>query len=111
MEEQINNPKIFPIDDTTAFPKNFKTIIKTVFKRLFRIYGHIYHSHIQKFVQLDAEAHLNSCFKHFYYFIEEFDLVDQHGLQPLQPLIDVIKKKEQYSQKMKYRPKFKNNFP
>merc|ERR1711971_1034953 len=69
VEDQINNEQIFPMEESNKFPKNFKTIVKTIFKRLFRVYGHIYHSHIQKYVQLDAEAHLNSCFKHFYYFI------------------------------------------
>merc|ERR1712176_938322 len=93
VEDQINNEQIFPMEESNKFPKNFKTIVKTIFKRLFRVYGHIYHSHIQKYVQLDAEAHLNSCFKHFYYFIAEHHLVDQHGLQPLQPLIDVILKR------------------
>eukprot|EP01084_Bolivina_argentea_P130556 230483_1 len=108
VEDQINNEQIFPMEEGNKFPKNFKTIVKTIFKRLFRVYGHIYHSHIQKYVQLDAEAHLNSCFKHFYYFIAEHNLVDQHGLQPLQPLIDVILKKDALTQKLKYQPKFKN---
>mmetsp|Transcript_58024 Transcript_58024/g.92169 ORF Transcript_58024/g.92169 Transcript_58024/m.92169 type:complete len:213 (+) Transcript_58024:47-685(+) len=108
VEDQINNEQIFPMEEANKFPKNFKTIVKTIFKRLFRVYGHIYHSHIQKYVQLDAEAHLNSCFKHFYYFIAEHNLVDQHGLQPLQPLIDVILKKDALTQKLNYQPKFKN---
>eukprot|EP00483_Globobulimina_turgida_P002479 UN02483 len=108
VEDQINNEQIFPMEEGNKFPKNFKTIVKTIFKRLFRVYGHIYHSHIQKYVQLDAEAHLNSCFKHFYYFIAEHNLVDQHGLQPLQPLIDVILKKDALTQKLKYQPKFQN---
>ena len=108
VEDQINNEQIFPMEEGNKFPKNFKTIVKTIFKRLFRVYGHIYHSHIQKYVQLEAEAHLNSCFKHFYYFIAEHSLVDQHGLQPLQPLIDVILKKDAITQKLKYQPKFKN---
>ncbi len=105
IENQINNPAIFPLDDGKNFPKNFKTIVKTIFKRLLRVYGHIYHSHIQKYVQLDAESHLNSCFKHFLYFIEEFQLVDQRELQPLMPLIEVMKKKDNVAQK-KYKPKF-----
>ena len=27
------------------FPKNFISVIKVIFKRLFRVYAHIYHSH------------------------------------------------------------------
>lgn len=69
-------------------PKNFFQIIKKVFKRLYRIYGHIYYSHCQEIKELGLEAHLNTAFKHFYYFINEFDLVSKKELAPLQELID-----------------------
>lgn len=52
----------------TPFPTNFKDVVKTIFKRLFRVYAHIYHSHFQKIVSLKEEAHLNTCFKHFILF-------------------------------------------
>ena len=50
------------------FPPNFRDVVKTIFKRLFRVYAHIYHSHFQKIVSLKEEAHLNTCFKHFVLF-------------------------------------------
>ena len=50
------------------FPSNFRDVVKTIFKRLFRVYAHIYHSHFQKIVSLKEEAHLNTCFKHFILF-------------------------------------------
>jgi MOB kinase activator 1 len=43
-------------------------VVKTIFKRLFRVYAHIYHSHFQTIVRLKEEAHLNTCFKHFAMF-------------------------------------------
>ena len=39
VENQINNSKLFPVDDGDDFPKNFKKICKTILKRLFRVYG------------------------------------------------------------------------
>lgn len=39
------------------------TQIKQIFKRLFRVYAHIYYSHFEKIVDLGEEAHLNTCFK------------------------------------------------
>lgn len=50
------------------FPPNFRDVVKMIFKRLFRVYAHIYHSHFQKIVSLKEEAHLNTCFKHFILF-------------------------------------------
>jgi MOB kinase activator 1 len=48
---------------------------------------------MEKIVSLGEEAHLNTCFKHFYYFIEEFDLVDRREMAPLQEVIDAILEK------------------
>ncbi|KAL5680553.1 hypothetical protein ACJX0J_006938, partial [Zea mays] len=51
------------------FPTNFRdVVVKTIFRRLFRVYAHIYHSHFQMIVKLKEEAHLNTCFKHFALF-------------------------------------------
>tara|TARA_R110002050_G_scaffold156883_1_gene285378 strand:- start:312 stop:464 length:153 start_codon:yes stop_codon:yes gene_type:complete len=48
---------------------------------------------MEKIVSLGEEAHLNTCFKHFYYFIEEFELVDRREMAPLQEVIDAILEK------------------
>lgn len=32
------------------------------------------------------EAHVNTCYKHFYYFVTEFDLLSQKELEPLKEL-------------------------
>ncbi len=78
------------------FPRNFRDIVKQIFKRLFRVYAHIYYSHFHKIVSLGEEAHLNTCFKHFYYFICEFNLVDKKEMQPLQELIDNLTKNDRH---------------
>jgi len=73
------------------FPKNFLNVVKVIFKRLFRVYAHIYHTHFQHIMNLRAEYHLNTCFKHFIYFIDQFNLVDQKELAPLAELIQQFK--------------------
>ncbi|MQL78048.1 hypothetical protein Taro_010476 [Colocasia esculenta] len=74
----------------SPFPPNFREIVKTIFKRLFRVYAHIYHSHFQKIVSLQEEAHLNTCFKHFTLFTWEFHLIEKGELAPLHELIESI---------------------
>jgi len=81
---------VFPPDEETAFPENFISIMKQVFKRLFRIYAHTYYSHAQQIIDLGVEAHLNSSFKHFYLFVKEFELVETIEMAPLQDRIDLI---------------------
>jgi hypothetical protein len=72
------------------FPKNFNSIEKTILKRLFRVYAHIYHQHFAEVVQLGEEAHLNTSFKHFIFFVQEFNLIDKRELAPLNELIDKL---------------------
>lgn len=76
------------------FPKNFLTIAKTILKRLFRVYAHIYHQHFKHVVSLGEEAHLNTSFKHFIFFVQEFSLIDKRELAPLQELIDRLANKD-----------------
>merc|ERR1719197_490110 len=94
VQEILDDETIFPSRVDVPFPKNFQSIIRQIFKRLFRVYAHIYYSHFHKIVSLGEEAHLNTCFKHFYYFITEFQLVDKRELAPLQELIDNLTKKD-----------------
>jgi len=61
--------------------------VKTVYKRLFRIYAHVYSTHFDQLRRLGANAHLNTCFKHFVYFTREFSLIDDDELAPLKKLI------------------------
>jgi Mob1/phocein family len=67
---QLDDPKIFPQQYGAPFPPNFEEVVRTIFKRLFRVYAHMYHSHFKHVCALGEEAHLNTCFKHFVYFTQ-----------------------------------------
>jgi len=99
VEDQINNEDIFPVQETQAFPSDFKVYVRDIFKRLFRIFAIIYHRHFQTIEKLDAAAHLNTCFKHFMFFVLEFNLVDEKEMKalkgPADRMIDEFKKQSQ----------------
>lgn len=63
------------------FPKNFMSVAKTILKRLFRVYAHIYHQHFDPVIQLQEEAHLNTSFKHFIFFVQ-VNWIGRCGLVP-----------------------------
>jgi MOB kinase activator 1 len=44
-------------------------------------------------MSMGLEYHLNTCFKHFIYFIDEFKLVDDKELAPLAELIQEFKER------------------
>ncbi|NXY38305.1 MOB1A kinase, partial [Pomatorhinus ruficollis] len=76
------------------FPKNFMSVAKTILKRLFRVYAHIYHQHFDSVMRLQEEAHLNTSFKHFIFFVQEFSLIDRRELAPLHELIEKLGSKD-----------------
>lgn len=88
IQNLLDNENIFPSKMGVPFPSNFLSTVKQMFKRLFRVYAHIYHSHFSKIVALGEEPHLNTSFKHFVYFVQAFNLVDKKDLQPLGELIE-----------------------
>lgn len=94
VQDQLDDELLFPSKIGVPFPKNFLSISKTILKRLFRVYAHIYHQHFKEVVMLKEEAHLNTSFKHFVYFIQEFGLVEKKELAPLQELIDRLTTKD-----------------
>ncbi|ERL87039.1 hypothetical protein D910_04441 [Dendroctonus ponderosae] len=95
VQDQLDDETLFPSKIGVPFPKNFQSIAKTILKRLFRVYAHIYHQHFSEVVQLGEEAHLNTSFKHFIFFVQEFSLIERRELAPLQELIDKLTAKEQ----------------
>ncbi|TSW89641.1 MOB kinase activator 1A [Bagarius yarrelli] len=47
-----------------------------------------------KKLHLQEEAHLNTSFKHFIFFVQEFNLIDRRELVPLQELIEKLGTKD-----------------
>jgi len=86
IHELMDDESIFPSEPEQQFPKGFATTIKNIMKRLFRVYAHIYLNHMNDI--REHHGHLNSCFKHFIFFSEEFDLVPKKEQVPLENLIN-----------------------
>ena len=110
ISKQLDDEKVFPA--VGAFPKNFKAVLAKILSRMFRVYAHLYHSHWDKIKALGADAHLNTCFKHFYYFAgarqqqrqqqtrlahsraaAEFDMIKEAELQPMASVVNKLKTK------------------
>lgn len=87
VEKQLADESFLPVEPGVDFQPNFKKGIRVIYKRLFRIYAHVFHSHFKEMVEQDADAHINHSFKHFIYFVKEFDLIDDTELEPLKDLV------------------------
>jgi len=82
-EAQINNESVFPVSTDVPFPKTFVSLCRKILTRLFRVFVHVYIHHFDRIVSIGAEAHVNTCYKHFYYFVQEIELVSPKELEPL----------------------------
>ena len=71
-----------------AFPKTFNALLRQLFKRLYRVYAHIYCHHYPVIVQLGLEPHLNTGFKHYVLFVDEHGLAS--GKDYWGPLADLV---------------------
>lgn len=88
----LDDETFFPQDDAGAFPKDFEKKIKKVFQRLIRVYAHWYRSHVEDFEKVGALAHLNTCFRHLYFFCVGNKLVEagSKDWEPVKTEIEVI---------------------
>jgi MOB kinase activator 1 len=68
----------------------FLADVKNVFKRLFRVYAILYHTHFNFVKELGASEHLNTCFKHFIYFSFQFDLIPSKEMVALDELTKMM---------------------
>lgn len=82
------------LNENADFPKNFDALSKKIFQRLFRIYAHCYHHHLEKMKEIGVLPYWNTSFRQFIFFSKEFDMIPQRQLDPLQVIIEKIYKSE-----------------
>jgi MOB kinase activator 1 len=90
VDHSLNDPKLFPSDPESPFPPNCIDMVKEIFKRLFRIYAHLYHHHREDMRNANAEDVMNKSFRHFIFFVQEFKLIPEDQLEPLRDLIVLL---------------------
>lgn len=92
VQGMLDDEAIFPSKIGVPFPKNFQATIKSIVRRLFRVYAHLYNHHFAQLCALSIEAHINTSYRHFLLFVTEFDLIDPKELAPLAELNETILK-------------------
>lgn len=87
VDAKLADESFLPVQPGEPFPATYKKGMRVIYKRLFRVYAHVFHSHFKEMLEDEADAHLNHSFKHFVYFVKEFDLMDSEELEPLKDLV------------------------
>lgn len=84
----LDDETVFPTKMGVPFPKQFPVLVKTIMKRLFRVYAHMYCHHFDEINELGLQVHLNTSLKHFVLFSKEFDILSRKDYGPLDELVD-----------------------
>ena len=69
------------------FPSNYQDIVKDIFRRLFRVYAHIYHSHMPFITSLQLDSQFFFSLKHYLHFVNQFSLVSPIDLLSLRDVV------------------------
>ncbi|CCE31230.1 related to lariat-debranching enzyme [Claviceps purpurea 20.1] len=95
VQSNIDNESVLPSKIGVPFPKSFPALVRQIFKRMYRVYAHIYCHHYPVIRELGLEPHLNTSFKQYVLFIDEHSLAsgrDYWG--PLGDLVDSMLKSD-----------------
>lgn len=95
IQDFFDDETVFPAKLNCPFPSKFVPLVKTIMKRLFRIYAHIYCHHFEEITELGLQTHLNTSLKHFVLFSKEFNLVNDKDFGPLEELVHVMVQSEE----------------
>lgn len=91
VESLINDEKIFVEEGSNkSFPKDFMNINKKIYQRLFRVYAHMYHHHLDDLKRCRISDNMNRSFKNFMAFTKEFKMIPDDQLVPLKTIIEQL---------------------
>ena len=88
--ECFDNRKIFPEEFTDKPPKKFMDTITKIYRRLFRVFAHLFYSHMDHLKAVEMDGIALQTFKHFYLFCEEYKLLKPEDCEPLSKMIESI---------------------
>ena len=83
ISKQLEKESLFPADKNSIFPQQYVNKVKSVVKRYFRIYAHIYHSHLNTLKDLKMDTAFLDSLAYFFYFIDLYSLIPLIDLRPL----------------------------
>ncbi|EAY03412.1 Mob1/phocein family protein [Trichomonas vaginalis G3] len=86
----LGDKHFFPSDHRSSYPKTFKPEISRLFRRLLRVYAHLYNHHTAVLKSCDALQHFNTSFTHFYKFTKYYNLIDEKEFKPLKKAIESL---------------------
>ncbi|CCE62805.1 hypothetical protein TPHA_0D01650 [Tetrapisispora phaffii CBS 4417] len=91
-QDQFDDETFFPSKTSGTFPNRFiQKVAIPILRRLFRVYAHIYCHHFNEILELNLQTVLNTSFRHFCLFVQEFQLLRPSDFGPLLELVNELR--------------------
>ncbi|PVU87287.1 hypothetical protein BB561_006398 [Smittium simulii] len=88
INQQIENESYFPSKQGNLFRDDFISVIApTIFRRLLRVYSHMYYHHLAEISKYGLKTMLNTSFHHFVLFATKFHLIEYNEFAPVREII------------------------
>eukprot|EP00007_Cunea_sp_BSH-02190019_P003726 CAMPEP_0174236740 /NCGR_PEP_ID=MMETSP0417-20130205/5774_1 /TAXON_ID=242541 /ORGANISM="Mayorella sp, Strain BSH-02190019" /LENGTH=1527 /DNA_ID=CAMNT_0015315423 /DNA_START=44 /DNA_END=4627 /DNA_ORIENTATION=- len=90
----ITHPDLFDFDQytTSSSRKRITSILQMLYKRVFRVYAHIYYHHWTRIKAFSVTDHFTACCNYHYFFgIENHLLHPKHDLSTISPIQSLLR--------------------
>ena len=88
VEHLFTDETLFPQEKDGPFPTKYVDRIRTITKRFFRVYAHIFYSHLDNLRQKGIEKVFYDSLTFFLMFTDNYSLMSPNDLRPLSLLIN-----------------------
>eukprot|EP00924_Labyrinthula_sp_SR-Ha-C_P008572 maker-scaffold_37-snap-gene-0.31-mRNA-1 protein AED:0.00 eAED:0.00 QI:34/1/1/1/0/0/2/131/266 len=95
IKQRVMDEDIFPMDEDTEFPGNFRKIVEKIMQRLFRVFAIVYSNPLLSGIKEGKRenqqiVHLKRVFKHFMYFCWEWELISNKETDCIYHVVDPL---------------------
>ena len=90
IKRNLSNEKLFPKESGTPLSEDAINILKTAYRRLFRIMAHMYMCHFSRIRKYDMEVVINTMLAHYTTFALQFNMIEAADLEMLGPVFKAM---------------------
>jgi MOB kinase activator 1 len=90
IKRALSNRKLFARESGTPLSAEAMGILETAFRRIFRVFAHMYTCHFVAIQKQGMEAAINTLLAHFILFALTFELIPEDELEMLEPVFRKI---------------------
>ncbi|KAH0786428.1 Mob1/phocein family protein [Histomonas meleagridis] len=87
IKRNFSNPKLFPKESGAKLSEEAMEILRTTYRRLFRILAHLYMCHFSYILKFKFENVINTIFGHYATFALQYDMISPQDLEMLRPVL------------------------